>query len=658
MLAQARKEHCMDIFTSIDEIIAYAKEKLMLDELDVEFARNGILAVAGLGTYRAGNPDIGKAESEETPDRLIKAFTDECVKAGTVSADKAERVGAAVMELVSLKPSQLNDMYFEAGGADSKKARDFLADYVKASGFGKSSNPAFVEEVTDEGVCVRATGEGKDEFIGVYLAIDELIAYAQNNLLLDEFDTDYARRAVCNILGIDSYAPQEIDNEKIEALDRPDLLIGALTDVAEGLGIIDAANVPAASDMIMSALSLRPSEINDIFDSLGGKKATDFLYDYCVKNYYVKRTALERNIRFKSGYTRLGLEITINKARPEYADAASAAAGNKPAGGYPECSICAENEGFAGTGKCALRKVDIELGGENWFWQYSPYGYIGKHGIAVSAEHKPMCVDENTVIRLMDFVDQFPHFFIGCNAALPGVGGSVLSHEHFQGGEEMLPIHRASGKIKLTYPKYPLADVEVLDWYASVIRVTSQSRQVLREIEEDIRKGWEAYSDEKRGIVAEDGEGKHNAVSLTMRKISNGRYALDITLRSNVKSKKYPDGVFHTHPEFSALKKEANGLLEAQGYFILPGRIEEQMKTLNDCLVNKQPLPDDMKDFALIYNEIIKENGTEMSKVDAGIYIKEEFGSVCERILGNIAVFKTPEETAEFLVGLGSFRKD
>ena len=179
----------MDIFTSIDEIIAYAKEKLMLDELDVDFARNGILAVAGLGTYRAGNPDIGKAESEETPDRLIKAFTDECVKAGTVSADKAERVGAAVMELVSLKPSQLNDMYFEAGGADSKKARDFLADYVKASGFGKSSNPAFVEEVNDEGVSVRATGDGKDEFIGVYLAIDELIAYAQNNLLLDEFDT-------------------------------------------------------------------------------------------------------------------------------------------------------------------------------------------------------------------------------------------------------------------------------------------------------------------------------------------------------------------------------------------------------------------------------------------------------------------------------------
>ena len=142
---------------------------------------------------------------------------------------------------------------------------------------------------------------------------------------------------------------------------------------------------------------------------------------------------------------------------------------------------------------------------------------------------------------------------------------------------------------------------------------------------------------------------------MTMRKISNGRYCLDIILRSNIRSKKYPDGVFHTHPEYYALKKEANGLLEAQGLFVLPGRVDGEMTKLSDCLVNKQPLPEDMKDYALIRDEIIKENGEDMSKVDAGIYIKEEFGSVCERILGNIAVFKTPEETAEFLISLGNF---
>lgn len=645
----------MDLYTSLDELIAYAKDKLLLDELDEICVRNAALGILGANTYRPGDPDTAKAESMTEPSSLVGAVTSAAVAAGLIVPDAAEKTGKRLLEAVSLKPSALCDMYNEAGGASSPKAKAFLADYVRASGFGKSSNPAFVEEVTEDGVSVKAAGEGREELIGVYLAIDELIYYAENNLLLDEYDFDHVRREICNIIGLDSYAPQEIDYEKVDALDRPDELITALTDVASGLGLISASDADVIADRVMGVLSLLPSEINEIFGSLGGKKATDFLYDYCVRNGYVRKTALERNIRFKSGYTRLGLEITINKARPEYASAEAAKAGNTPEGGYPECSICADNEGWAATGKSALRTVRLTLGGEEWFWQYSPYGYLGKHGIAVSLEHKPMRVTDDTVIKLMDFVDMFPHFFIGCNAALPGAGGSVLSHDHFQGGEEMLPISRAKAKYRLTYPKYPLAEIEVLDWYDSVIRVTSQSRQVMKEIASDIRRGWESYSDPERGIIAEDGSGRHNAVSMTMRKISNGRYCLDITLRSNVCSKQYPDGVFHTHPEYRALKKEANGLLEAQGLFVLPGRVDGEMSKLTECLVEKQPLPDDMKDYKLIYDEIIAENGTDMTKVDAGIYIKEEFGSVCERILGNIAVFKTPEETAGFLEGLGSF---
>lgn len=645
----------MDINTSLDELLAYAKERLMLDELDEIYARNTVLGILRAGGYRPGDPDTAKAESAEEPSALVDALVSAAVAAGTISSDEAERAGKRILEAIALRPSAVNDMYAEAGGASSAKAKEFLDDYVRASGFGASSNPAFIEEIADDGLVVRATGEGREDLIGVYLAIDELIYYAENCLLLDEYDFDYARREICNILGIDSYAPQEIDYEKVDALDRPDTLVTALTDISVGLGLIGADEAEETADRVMGALSLRPSEINDIFHSLGGKKATDFLYDYSVKNRYVKKSALERNIRFKSGYTRLGLEITINKARPEYASAEEAAEGNTPEGGYPECSICASNEGWAGTGKCALRTVRITLGGKEWFWQYSPYGYLGKHGIAVTLDHTPMRVDDATAGELMDFVDMFPHFFIGCNAALPGAGGSVLSHCHFQGGEEMLPITKAKTKLRLTYPKYPLADIEVLDWYDSVIRVTSQSRLVMSEIASDIRRGWESYTDKQRGIIAEDADGRHNAVSMTMRKISNGRYCLDITLRSNVRSKQYPDGVFHTHPEFYALKKEPNGLLEAQGLFVLPGRLEEQMEKLNECLVNKQPLPEDMRDFALVYDEIVRDNGSEMSKVDAGIYIKEEFGSVCERILGNIAVFKTPEETADFLVGLGSF---
>lgn len=645
----------MDINTGLDELIVYAKNNLLLDDLDECYARNRVLAVLGIGEYRPGSPDEDRVGAMTTPDALLDEFLGACALAKIIDKKDAPAVGKRILQALSMNPSRVNDMYAELGGKGSAKADKFLADYAAASRFGNSANPAFREEITDEGFVVTPCGEGKEELAPVYAAIDALVYYAENNLLLDSYDVDYVRRDICDILGLDSYAPQEPDYETIDSLDRPDVLVATLKIAAVDAGLVADVDAPVMADRVMGALSLMPSEINDLFDSLAPKKATDFLYDYSVKNYYIKKTALESNIRFKSDYTRGGLEITINKARPEYADARAAANGNTPAGGYPKCTICPENEGFDGTGKCALRTVTMELGGEEWFWQYSPYGYLGKHGIAVSKTHSPMKVTEKTVVQLMDFVDRFPHFFIGCNAALPGAGGSVLSHNHFQGGEEMLPIHKAQGAVRLVYPKYPLAEVEVLDWYDSVIRVTSQSRQVLTEIEEDIRKGWENYTNAGQGIIAEDADGRHNAVSLTMRKLGNGRYCLDIILRSNVRSDEYPDGVFHTHPEFQALKKEPNGLLEAQGMFILPGRLEHQMAELNDCLVNKTELPADLADFKQIYKEIIKENGREMSKVEASIYIKAEFGSVCERILENIAVFKTADETAAFLKGLGTF---
>ncbi len=646
----------MDIYTGIDELIVYARNNLLLDDLDVCYVRNEILALLGLDSYKAGNPDEDKIDGMTDPDALMTEFTDACVFAKILTKKEVPAVTKRILTAISLPVSKVNDMYADLGGKGSPRADRFLADYVKASGFGNGGNPAFVEEVTDDGLTVASKGEGKEELSPLYLAIDELVYYAENNLLLDAYDVDAAKRAIADLIGLDSYAQQEeIDYDKVDALDRPDLLVIALKDAANAAGLMTGDDAYITIDRIMGALSLLPSEINDLFDNLTAKKATDFLYDYSVKNYYIKKTALESNIRFKSDYTKGGLEITINKARPEYADARSAAHGNTPAGGYPKCTICPENEGFDGTGKCALRTVTMELGGEEWFWQYSPYGYLGKHGIAVSKAHSPMKVTDNTVVQLMDFVDRFPHFFIGCNAALPGAGGSVLSHNHYQGGEEILPMHKAKGAVKLVYPKYPLADIEVLDWYDSVIRVTSQSRLVISEIERDIRNGWENHTDRKLGIVAEDKDGRHNAVSETMRKIGNGRYCLDIILRSNVTSEEYPDGVFHTHPEFQALKKEPNGLLEAQGLFILPGRLEEQINELNACLVNKTALPASLSEFKQMHKEIVKENGKEMSKVEAGIYIKAEIGSVCERILENIAVFKSADETAEFLTGLGTF---
>ena len=484
----------MDIYTGIDEFIVYARNNLLLDELDENYVRNGLINLLGIESYKSGNPDEDKIDALTSPKTLLDDFIEVCLFAKLTDKASADVLAKRIMETLSLKPSRVNDIYADLGGKGSVKADKFLSEYVSASLFGQSSNPAFVEEVTDEGLIVRAKGEGKPELAPVYLAIDELIYYAENYLLLDSYDVDYTKRAVCNLLGLDSYAPQEPDYDKVDGLDRPDLLVIALKDAIVSAGLVKEENAESVANEVMGLLSVYPSEINDLFNALPAKKATDFLYDYSVKNYYVKKSALERNIRFKSDYTRGGLEITINKSRPEYTTAGDAVKGNTPGGGYPKCTICAENEGFEGTGKTALRTVSIELGGEEWFWQYSPYGYLSRHGIAVSKTHAPMKVTDKTLVQLMDFVDRFPHFFIGCNASLAGVGGSVLSHNHFQGGEETLPIHRAKGAIKLVYPKYPLADVEVLDWYDSVIRVTSQSRQVLAEIEKDIREGWENYT--------------------------------------------------------------------------------------------------------------------------------------------------------------------
>ncbi len=238
---------------------------------------------------------------------------------------------------------------------------------------------------------------------------EELTSYAKENLELDERDEAFVKNRVLEIL--QGVAGDELSEEE--------------------------------TDEVFGVLSLLPSRIDERFAEIlknnGSKAATDWLYNYCVKNEYVKKAKLDKNPRFESN----GLIITINKAKPEFRDPKKAKAGNSVEGGFAKCVICRENEGFGARNKRNLRTVSITLGGQPWFWQYSPYGYFHEHGIAVNCEHIPMHVDKATFTRLMDFVDTFPHYFIGCNAPLPRIGGSVLAHDHYQGGGEILPMHKA-----------------------------------------------------------------------------------------------------------------------------------------------------------------------------------------------------------------------
>lgn len=407
-----------------------------------------------------------------------------------------------------------------------------------------------------------------------------------------------------------------------------------------------------SEDAVFGELSLLPSEVDKRFEEIskkeGGKAATAWLYNYCVNNRYVKKAVLDKNPRFQASN---GLIITINKAKPEFRDPKKAAAGNSVEGGLAKCVICRENEGFGARNKRNLRTVSLTLGGKPWFWQYSPYGYFHEHGIAVNCEHTSMHVDRQTLENLTEFAEKFPHYFIGCNAPLPRIGGSVLAHDHYQGGGEILPLHKAKIKTKIKDGKYPYVTVGILDWAGTVIRIKSDKRNEVIDVADRIRKAWEDYSNPALGIIAKDENGAHNAISPTVIKTVNG-FEMNVILRSNITSEKYPDGVFHAHPEFHPIKKESIGLIEAQGLFILPGRLEEELGEVERLIAGSKPLPPEYARFKLVYDETSALFRSGKFRDIRGA-MQEELGSICYRILENTAVFKKEEDFIGFLRDAG-----
>lgn len=413
-------------------------------------------------------------------------------------------------------------------------------------------------------------------------------------------------------------------------------------------GVYSVHEYNAVIDKLMDIISLMPSTVEKKFERLfkyeGSSVATNWLYQYSVDNLSVKESILNDNPRFVSN----GLNITINKARPEYRNAEQAKKGAQIAGGYPQCIICKEAEGFGFLNKRALRMISLKLNGENYYWQYSPYGYFREHGIVVSDKHMPMHVDRNTYYKLMDFVDLFPHYFIGCNAALPGIGGSILAHDHFQGGRMVLPLHKAEITEKIHVDKYSNVEIGIVDWPCNVVRLIGKEKNVLAEIAYKIQSTWERYSNCILNIVASDNNGQHNAVSPTVIK-SNDNYEINIVLRSNLTDSKHPDGIFHTEPKYQIIKKESIGLLEAQGFFVLPGRLDTQLREIEECVKNGI-LIDSLYEYKYIFDELLELK--EFRKQFSSIHniIEYEIGVVCKKILSSIAVFKDKAVFKQFLV--------
>ena len=371
---------------------------------------------------------------------------------------------------------------------------------------------------------------------------------------------------------------------------------------------------------IMGSIMPRPSEVARRFEDLrrlgGPEEATDWFYHLCCDVDYVRRSAIAKNLEWQTS-TRWGeIEITINKSKPEKDPRDIAAAGVAPAGEtYPACQLCVENEGYSGRpaadphgthpARQNLRIVPIELGGEQWGFQYSPYAYFSEHCIAMSAEHRPMHVDRAALGCLLDFVDLFPHYFVGSNADLPIVGGSILSHDHFQGGRHVFPMMRAGVAEEFSLAAFPTVRACVLRWPLSVIRLTCEERGILQEAAVYVLDAWRAWSDETVGVRAFDDDGTpHNTITPICYRDGED-YVLDLALRCNVTSDEHPLGVFHPHEDKWHVKKENIGLIEVMGLAILPPRLEDE--------------------------------------IDAGRLTREEIGQVFGRVLEDAGVFKWDE---------------
>ncbi len=483
----------------------------------------------------------------------------------------------------------------------------------------------------------------------VYLAIDKLISYAKGNLYLSSKDEDYVRNEIFCLLNLDSLKEKK---EFLISNNRPDELLIELKNALIDAGLCDEYSYEYYLDQIMGYLSMLPSQCEkkfyNILNDSSSFDATEWLYEYSVKNDYVKKSKLDLNPRFENN----GLIITINKAKPEFRDPKKAQAGNSTKGGYPKCSICHENEGFHGRNKKTLRTIDINLNGEKWFWQFSPYGYFYQHGIAINYNHTPMHVDKPTFYRLMDFVDLFPHYFIGSNAALPRIGGSVLAHDHYQGGGEILPMQKAKAIYTLTHKKYNDAILEIVDWPNTVVRIVSNNRASIADIAEMIRLKWISYENKELNIICMDDEGIHSAISPSVIKTDRG-YEMSIILRNNITSEKYPDGIFHAHPEFHVIKKESIGLIEAQGLFILPGRLDNELKYLEKLIIDMLPLPLELVEYKMVYEDIIRLCNDDFSEANVHKCLLDELGIICYKILENTAVFKNKKLLLEFVEELG-----
>ncbi len=481
----------------------------------------------------------------------------------------------------------------------------------------------------------------------IYAHIERLVHYGTINFGLCPGDAMYARNRIYAALKLDGAVAQEADTQDIAAMDTPDDLLEPLLGYAQSQGIITESERSLFDTELMGLLLPAPSQVHARFTGLmkssGSRAALDDFYRTGIRSNYIRMRDVRKNLIWTAKADKADLVVTINLSKPEKDNKEIARLKSLPQKSYPRCMLCFENMGYSGRAdfpaRHTLRFLPIELAGEQWFLQFSPYVYYDQHCIAFSMEHKPMTLDRSTFTKLTDFLDLFPHYFIGSNACLPIVGGSILTHEHFQGGGYEMPMHKCGSRRAFSGGFHGVS-AEILDWYNSVITLRSEDAQKLADAAGAVLETWQNYSDESAGILAFSGGQPHNAVTPIARK-ENGSYRLDLILRNNRTDEMYPDGIFHAHPSRHNIKKEGIGIIEVMGLFILPGRLQRECAAIAQILTGElKSLPEGMEAHSKAAGILAKEHGTSLSAEQAEKAVKEYINQTCISILEDTAVFK------------------
>ena len=486
-------------------------------------------------------------------------------------------------------------------------------------------------------------------------AISKLATYALRTGLIEECDYTWAINSILDVLKLDSYTDPNQDWGEIELAP----VLEELMDDAHARGVLTESSVvyrDLFDTELMGRLTPRPALVTNLFQKLyekDPKKATDWYYKFSQDTNYIRRDRIAKDMQWKAPTEYGELDITINLSKPEKDPKAIAAAKNLPASAYPRCQLCAENEGYAGRVNHPARQnhriVPITINGSPWFLQYSPYVYYNEHCICLNSEHTPMKIDRACFAKLLDFVGQFPHYFVGSNADLPIVGGSILAHDHFQGGRYTFAMERAPVETPVTIRGFEDVEAGIVKWPMSVVRAASKDRSRLIALADKLLTSWRGYTDEAAVILAETGGEPHNTITPIAR-MRNGKFELDLVLRNNLTTEEHPLGLYHPHAELHHIKKENIGLIEVMGLAVLPARLKEELAAVADALASGFDLrsseltakhADWAEGFAKGYT-ITRENALDI--------VQKETGLVFAQVLEHAGVYKrTPEGREAFL---------